>query len=168
MPDWALVLVYWLHMTATVVWIGSVAGLALLVAPVAARRLEARQQFDLFDGIQSRLESVSWFCLFLIVATGLFQTSVNRNYHGLVRVDNAWEVAILTKIALVVVLALATALLSWGITPAIQRAKIRYRKTGETLEMDSLRRRERVLLGVQLLIAALILLATAVARMVSQ
>jgi len=168
MPDWALILVYWLHMTATVVWIGSVAGLTLLVAPVAARRLEARQQFDLLDGIQLRLESLSWFCLFLIVATGLFETSVNRNYHGLVRVENVWEAAILAKIALMVLLAVLSATMSWGVTPAIRRAKIRYRKTGETTEMDALRRRERLLLGLQVGTAVLILLATAVARTVSQ
>jgi len=168
MPDWALTLVYWLHMTATVAWIGSVAGLILLVSPVADRRLGANDQFELFEGIRTRLDSLSWFCLFLILTTGLFQMSVNRNYHGLVRMENAWEAAILTKIGLVLLLAVMSALVSWGVAPAIQRAKVRYRKTGDTAEMLLLRRRERLLLGLQLLTAVLILLATALARTVSQ
>jgi uncharacterized membrane protein len=167
-PDWALVVVYWLHMTATVVWIGSLAALVLLVSPVATRRLDAHQQFELFDGMQPRLESLSWFCLFLIVATGLFQMSVNRNYHGLVGLENTWEVAIVTKLALVIVLVVIAVWVTWGITPAIQRARIRYRRTGETSEMDSLRRRERRLIAAQVVIAVLILLATALARTVSQ
>lgn len=168
MPDWALAFVYWLHMTATVVWIGTVTGLTLLVGPVAARKLGSHEQFELFDGMQPRLESLSWFCLFLIVATGLFQTSVNRNYHGLVGLENTWEAAIVTKIALVTVLAVISAWVSWGISPAIQRAKLRYRKTGETGEMDLLRLRERRLLSLQVVVAIVILLATAVARTVSQ
>src|SRR5512143_728393 len=105
MPDWALVLVYWLHMTAAVVWLGSVAGLTLLVSPVVVKRLNATEQIELIEGVQSRLDSISWFCLFLIVATGLFQMSVNRNYHGLVQIENLWEAAILTKIALLIVVA---------------------------------------------------------------
>jgi uncharacterized membrane protein len=168
MPDWALAFVYWLHMTATVVWIGTVASLTLLVGPVAGRKLGSHEQFELFDGMQTRLESLSWFCLFLIVATGLFLMSVNRNYHGLVGMENTWEAAIVIKIALVIALAVISAWVSWGITPAIQRAKMRYRRTGDTGAMDSLRRRERRLLALQVVVAVLILLATAVARTVSQ
>jgi uncharacterized membrane protein len=122
MPEWALTLVYWLHMTATVVWIGSVAGLILLVGPVANRRLGAHDQFELFEGIRARLESLSWFCLFLILTTGLFQMSVNRHYHGLVRIENAWR----RSLSKLLVLLLAVSALSWGIA-GDQRAKIRYR-----------------------------------------
>jgi uncharacterized membrane protein len=160
--------VYWLHMTATVVWIGSITGLVLLVSPAATRRLDSHEQFELFDGMQPRLESLSWFCLFLIVASGLFQMSVNRNYHGLVGLENTWEVAIVTKIGLVIALAGVALWVSWGLNPAIQRAKIRYRKTGDTTEMDALRRRERRLLAAQVVVALLILLVTALARTVSQ
>lgn len=168
MPDWALTLVYWLHMTATVVWIGSVAGLILLVSPVANRRLDVHDQFELFEGIRTRLESLSWLCLFLILTTGLFQMSVNRNYHGLVEIENTWEAAILTKIGLLLLLAVVSALMSWGIAPAIQRAKIRYRRSRDTAELLLLRSRERLLLALQFLVAVLILLATALARTASQ
>lgn len=168
MPDWALVLVYWLHMTAAVVWLGSVAGLTLLVSPVVVKRLNATEQIELIEGVQSRLDSISWFCLFLIVATGLFQMSVNRNYHGLVQIENLWEAAILTKIALLIVVALISGAMSWGITPAIQRARIRARRTGEMTNMEGLRRREMRLLAAQLILTGLILLATALARTVSQ
>jgi uncharacterized membrane protein len=168
MPDWALVLVYWLHMTAAVVWLGSVAGLTLLVSPVVVKRLKATDQIELLEGVQSRLDSISWFCLFLIVATGLFQMSVNRNYHGLVQIENLWEAAILTKIALLIVVAIISGAMSWGITPAIQRARSRARRTGEMTNMESLRRREMRLLAAQLILTGLILLATALARTMSQ
>src|SRR5512136_1097243 len=96
MPVWAFPLIYWLHLLATVVWIGSLVALALLVIP-AARRLDASAQAALLDGIQQRLESLGWFCLALLLATGMFQMSANRNYSGLFSTANPWSVAILAK-----------------------------------------------------------------------
>ena len=168
MPDWALVLVYWLHMMAVLVWLGSIAGLTLLVSPVVSVRLNKAEQLEMIEGVQARLDSITWFCLFVIVATGLFQMSVNRNYHGLVNIENLWEAAILTKIALLIVVAIISGAMSWGITPAIQHARIRFRKTGEMSQLEALRKREIRLLIIQLVLAGLILLATALARTVSQ
>jgi hypothetical protein len=48
--------------------------------------------------------------------------------------------------------------------PAIRREKIRYQRTGEDKELVSLRKRERFLLRLNLVLAALVLLATAAAR----
>ena len=36
-PGWALSVVYWLHMLATVIWIGGLAALTLLILPTAAQ-----------------------------------------------------------------------------------------------------------------------------------
>jgi len=164
MPAWALTLVYWLHFSATVVWLGSLVGLAFLVIPAASKTLEAKDQLSLLDNIQSRLDSISWFCLFLLAATGLFQMTANPNYHGLIGASNRWEKAILVKIGLVISLAVASAFMSWGVLPAIRRAKIRYQRTGDEAELITLRRRERFLLRLNLILAALVLLATAAAR----
>jgi putative copper export protein len=155
-------------MTAAVAWIGSLGALTLLVSPVAARRLGARDQDQLADGIQPRLESLGWFCLVLMVATGLFQMSANDNYRGLVGLENTWEAAIVTKLGLVLLLGLTAAWISWGVRPGIQRAKLHFRKTGEMGEVGALRRKERVLVALQVAIAVIILLATAVARTASQ
>jgi uncharacterized membrane protein len=164
MPAWALTLVYWLHLSATVVWLGSLVGLSLLVIPAASRTLEGKDQISLLDNIQTRLDSLSWFCLFLLVATGLFQMSSSSNYHGLLGAQNNWEKAILIKHGLVITMAVASAFMSWGVMPAIRRAKIRYQRTGEDKELVSLRKRERFLLRLNLILAALVLLATAAAR----
>jgi hypothetical protein len=54
--------------------------------------------------------------------------------------------------------------MSWWVMPAIRRAKIRYQRTGDEMELTTLRKRERFLLRLNLVLAALVLLATAVAR----
>jgi uncharacterized membrane protein len=166
MPHWALTLVYFLHLCATVVWLGSLVGLSLLVIPAASRTLEVKDQVSLLDNIQSRLDSLSWFCLFLLIATGMFQLSASPNYHGLLGVANNWEKAILIKHGLVITLAVASAIMSWGVMPAIRRAKIKYQRTGDEQELALLRRKEKFLLRLNLVLAALVLLATAAARAV--
>jgi uncharacterized membrane protein len=40
-PFWALSLAYWLHMVATVAWIGGLVALVILVLPVARRIMDA-------------------------------------------------------------------------------------------------------------------------------
>jgi uncharacterized membrane protein len=166
MPHWALTLVYFLHLCATVVWLGSLVGLSLLVIPAASRTLEVKDQVSLLDNIQSRLDSLSWFCLFLLIATGMFQLSASPNYHGLLGVENNWEKAILIKHGLVITLAVASAIMSWGVMPAIRRAKIKYQRTGDEQELAPLRKKEKFLLRLNLVLAALVLLATAAARAV--
>jgi uncharacterized membrane protein len=164
MPAWALTLVYFLHLSATVAWLGTLVGLSLVVIPAASRVLEARDQVSLLDNIQTRLDSLSWFCLFLLIATGMFQLSASPNYRGLLGVENNWEKAILIKHGLVITLAAASAFMSWGVMPAIRRAKIKHQRTGDEKELASLRKKEKNLLRLNLLLSALVLLATAAAR----
>jgi len=163
MPSWALTLVYFLHLSATVVWLGSLVGLTLLVIPAATKVLEAKDQVSLLDNIQTRLDSLSWFCLFLLIATGMFQLSANPNYNGLLAMQNNWEKAILIKHGLVISLAVAGAVMSWGVMPAIRRAKIKSQRTGNEQDLAPLRKKEKILLRVNLVLAALVLLATAAA-----
>ena len=151
-------------MLATVTWLGSLVGLSLLVIPAASKVLDIDAQSALLDAIQTRLDAVSWFCLFLLVATGMFQLSANPNYHGLLSMENTWEKSILAKHGLVLLMVVASMVMSWGVLPAIRRAKIRLKRTGDAGEMDKLRKRERLLLRVNLVLSALVLLATAAAR----
>ena len=80
-PAWALALIYWIHMLATVLWLGSLAALSLLVLP-AVRKVDAKSQSILLAAIQKRLDPLGWFSLALLLATGMFQMSANPNYEA--------------------------------------------------------------------------------------
>jgi len=82
-PSWALALTFWLHMLATVTWVGSLAAISVLILPAAKRTLKPVDQLAFIEAIQKRLEPVAWFCLSLLIVTGLFQMSVNPHYDGL-------------------------------------------------------------------------------------
>ncbi len=162
-PTWALAPLYWLHMLATVAWIGSLVSIYILILPVSKRALKPVDELALLDGVQKRLEPIAWFSVSLLIVTGLFQMSVNPHYNGFLSTSGQWSLAILLKHALVATLIAVSAVHTWDVLPSMRRLLMR-RNKAEPEEVLKLQRRERGLLRASLALAMLILLATAVAR----
>ncbi|MEO8357664.1 MAG: CopD family protein [Chloroflexota bacterium] len=163
-PTWALALTYWLHLFATVAWVGSLAGVSLLVLPAMKRSLDSENQLVFIEAMQKRLEPIAWFSMSLLLATGLFQMSVNPHYDGFLSTSTQWSLAILVKHLLGIIMIVVSAIQTWEVIPAIRRAIVRSRKSNNAAEIDSLRRREVLLLRTNFGLSLLILLATAFAR----
>ena len=163
-PAWALALTFWLHLLATVTWVGSLAGVSLLVLPAMQRSLNPETQLVFIEAMQKRLEPIAWFSMSLLLATGLFQMSVNPHYDGFLSTSTQWSLAILAKHLLGIIMVVVSAIQTWEVIPAIRRAIIKSKKNKNTEELDSLRRREILLLRTNFGLSILILLATAFAR----
>ena len=163
-PSWALALTYWLHLLATVTWIGSLAGISFLVLPAMRRALNPETQLIFIEAMQKRLEPIAWFSMSLLVLTGLFQMSVNPHYDGFLSISTQWSLAILTKHLLGIVMVVVSAIQTWEVIPAIRRAIVRSKKSDNAAELEALRRREVLLLRINFGLSILILLATSFAR----
>ena len=163
-PSWALALTYWLHLLATVTWVGSLAGISFLILPAMQRSLNPETQLVFLEAMQKRLEPIAWFSMSLLVLTGLFQMSVNEHYDGFLSVSTQWSLAILIKHILGIGMVVVSAIQTWEVIPAIRRAIVKSKKFNNTDELDSLRRREVFLLRINFGLSVLILLATAFAR----
>lgn len=163
-PTWALALTYWLHLLATVTWVGSLAGISFLVLPAMKRSLDPETQLIFIEALQKRLEPIAWFSMSLLLLTGLFQMSVNPHYDGFISTSTQWSIAILIKHVLGILMVIASAIQTWEVIPAIRRAIILSRKNKDAEKLDSLRRREIALLRINFGLSALILAATAFAR----
>lgn len=135
----------------------------VLVLPAAKRTLRPVDELALLDGIQKRLEPIAWFSVSLLIVTGLFQMSVNPHYNGFLSTSGQWSLAILSKHILVAGLVAVSAVYTWDVLPAMRRLLMRKEKANEE-DVVRLQRRERALLRASLILAALILLATAIAR----
>ena len=164
-PNWAIALVFWLHLLATVAWLGGLAAIAILVLPAAKRVLKPTDQLAFIEGLQRRLEPLAWFSLAILVATGLFQLSVNPHYDGFLSTSGQWSLAILTKHTLVVFMIVVSAIQTWEVLPAIRRGLIRIEKgKADEKEVKRLQKRETLLLRLNIILSILILAATAFAR----
>lgn len=162
-PSWVMAIFFWLHMLATVTWIGSLAAINLLVLPASHRTLKLADQLSFIAALQKRLEPIAWFSMGLLVVTGLFQMSANPHYDGFLSTSTQWSLAILVKHSLAVVMAVVSAIQTWEVLPAIHRTLMR-KETAKADELAKLQTRETILLRVNLLLSALILGATAFAR----
>ena len=163
-PTWALVLTYWLHMLATAIWVGCLAAISLLILPVMKRTLGSETQLAFIEAMQKRLEPIAWFSISLLVVTGLFQMSTNPHYDGFLSISTQWSLAILTKHILGIFVVVTSAIQTWEVIPAIHRAIVISKKSKNMEELESLRRREILLLRINFGLSILILGASAVAR----
>ncbi|MCC7130306.1 MAG: CopD family protein [Anaerolineae bacterium] len=170
-PVWALTLAYWLHMLATVVWIGGLAALSLFVLPAARRSLEPQPLAAFLVELQRRLDPVSWFCLAALAGTGLFQMSANPSYEGFLTVHNLWAVAILIKHLLFFGMTAVSAYMTWVVLPGLSRVVLRQALAAQDGEAgmlnNRLNRQELHLVRLNLILGVLILGLTAVARSLS-
>lgn len=164
-PTWAIALVFWLHMLATVTWLGGLAAIAILVLPAAKRTLKPADQLAFIEAMQRRLEPLAWFSLAILIVTGLFQLSISPHYDGFLSTSGQWSLAILTKHIFVVLMIVVSALQTWEVLPAIRRGLMRIeRGQADEAEVEQLQKRETMLLRLNIGLSILILAATAFAR----
>lgn len=166
MPTWVLTLAYWLHMLATVVWIGGLAALAVLVMPAARKSLSPEAYQAFLGPLQQRLQWLGWLCLAVLIATGMFQMSASPNYEGLLAIRNDWAVAILAKHIAIGAMVLVSAYLTWGLGPELKRLALRqaHNVQGSAVEAERLHRKERTLFMLNLVLSIVVLALTAWAR----
>ena len=162
-PSWVMAIFFWLHMLATVTWIGSLAAINLLVLPASTRTLKLADQLSFIAALQKRLEPLAWFSMGLLVVTGLFQMSANPHYDGFLSTSTQWSLAILVKHGLAAVMAVVSAIQTWEVLPAIHRTLLK-KENAMPDELVKLQRREVNLLRMNLALSVLILGATAFAR----
>jgi uncharacterized membrane protein len=169
-PGWGITLAYWLHMLATVTWIGGLASLALLVLPAAGRVLDEPAFARLLGEYQRRLDTLGWFSLAVLVGTGLVQMSANPNYEGFLAVDTLWAGAILAKHLAIGGMVAVSALLTWGVLPGLTRSLLRLERARNDpggADLSAVQKASRAnarLIRLNLALGVIVLALTAVAR----
>jgi uncharacterized membrane protein len=167
-PTWGLAAAYWLHMLATVVWIGGLSTLTILVLPAVQRVLEPSVYVRLLEELQRRLDPIGWFCLITLGATGMFQMSANPSYEGFFSITNRWAVAILIKHLVFLVMIGVSIYITWGMLPELRRLAMRSANLAVTgtasLEPARLQAQTVRVLRLNLFLSVVILALTALAR----
>lgn len=118
---WSLSIAYWLHMLATVTWIGGLAALAWLILPAARKGLTPVNYAHFLDNLQKRFDPLAWFSLAILIGTGMLQMGANPNYEGFFSIDNLWAGAIFIKHIVFLGMVCVSAYLTWGLLPRIRR-----------------------------------------------
>ncbi len=164
-PLWALTVAFWLHMLATVSWVGGQAIISLVVIPLSRKTLPIEQHHQLLASINKRMSGIGWIGLAVLIGTGLIQLSANENYTGFLAIDNRWAVAILLKHLAFGGILLLSAFQTWSLAPSIERTALLQIKGKATLaEQETLQRREELTQRINVILSVVVLFLTAVAR----
>lgn len=165
MTFWVLALSYWIHLLATVVWLGGMAVMAFIAWPALRRgTLSGNQWIEL----QKRFAPWVSGSLIILLITGFIQMTNDTNYEGFLVFDSVWAWAILLKhIAFLGMVAL-TVYLQFVLYPSMNRISVlaETRPDLAAEEQSTLTRQEIRLLRINLVCAAGVLLFTAVATAV--
>lgn len=163
-PAWALALIYWLHMLATIIWIGGLAAVVILILPTARSSLQASDFAAFLEKVQRRLDPAGWLSLLILLGTGMFQMSASPSYQGFLAFNNRWAIAILIKHLVFLGMVAISAYLTWGLLPALRRSALLRAKEGSSINTAQLTRREIRLLRLNFILGVIILGLTALAR----
>ncbi len=162
---WILAVSYWLHMLATIVWVGGLALMALVVWPGARAVLGPGPELAaLIQRLQQRFGLLAWGSLAVLTATGLTQMVSNPNYTGVLVIANPWSAAILVKHLSIGAMILIGLYMQMTLQPALARMALLEARGHPAPQAETLRRRELNLTRLNLLCGVLVLGFTAIAR----
>jgi putative copper export protein len=165
MNFWVLAFSYWVHLLATVVWLGGLALMSLVALPALRQKtLATNQWFEL----QKRFTPWVNGSLVILLITGFVQMTNDANYEGFLAVNTLWAQAILVKHIAVLGMILIGAFVQWRIHPAMERTALLAQRRPQLAaeEQESLLQQESRLLWLNLFCAAAVLFFTAVATAV--
>jgi putative copper export protein len=160
-----LSLSYFLHLIATVAWIGGLVTLALVVQPVLNRTVaEVQERARLLEDILKRFQPIANLSLAVLILTGMVQTFTNRFYKGFLSFDNLWAQAILLKHIAVLGMIIVAAFITFSVQPALKRnALLIANGLADELQIGRLQQQQVRLTRINLLLSVLVLLFTAIA-----
>lgn len=163
--EWIISASFFLHLIATVAWIGGLVTLALVVQPVFNRYVSAAaERARLLEAILKRFQPIANICLAVLILTGMVQTFTNRFYKGFLQFDNAWAQAILFKHSAVLGMIFVAAFITFSVQPALKRnALLIANGLADEQQIDRLQQQQVRLTRINLVLSVLVLLFTAIA-----
>jgi uncharacterized membrane protein len=164
-PLWVLAISYWIHLLATITWLGGLLAMAVVAWPAVRNQI---MDADQWSELLRRFTPWANISLVLLWATGFVQMSADPNYEGFLAVNSLWAQAILLKHIAVGGMMVFGLYIQLRVHPALARLAILEKKKPDFVqsERERLTHRQHRLLRLNLLLALLVLLFTAIATAV--
>jgi len=164
-PAWVLTAAFWVHMAATVAWIGGLLFQAVVLNPVLANSSHVELWEDVLRGMRRRFEPIAWLSLSALVVTGLIQMEASPQYQGFLAITNRWAQAILLKHITIALMVTAAAYQTWFLQPRLERELLlRAKRSGASAPHPETVQGQMRMTRVNLALGLIVLALTAIAR----
>lgn len=162
MDNALLTLSYFIHLAATVVWIGGMVIFVVFIWPQTRRFMDDGKHREFLLSLQQRFRPIANLSLVLLLGTGMLQLGASDDYDGIFTFNSTWTWAMLFKHVAFGAMVMVVGVLQFAILPAVERATI-LASRGDTDELDILLQREQRLFYVLLGLGMVVLFFTAIA-----
>ena len=153
----------WLHLVATVVWIGAMLTNVLTLLPSAKESLEPPVMGRLMGSIMKRSRRLVYASIIVLLVTGVTTMLLNKHYLGLLDLGNSWTVFLLVKHIFVAILIILGVYMFEVLAPKLGRIAAK----GPSPELAQLQKLQLRLGTAGIITALIILLFTAVVTAIS-
>lgn len=145
---------YWLHLIATVIWIGGITFILFIAIPSANQVLGA-EAGKLMGEISKRFTPIANYSIILLIVTGAVLTAVNKQFLGIGNFGNSWSLGLIMKHVLVFVMVAVHFYRGLVLAPKIA-------KTDAVSEKTSLQKLSLNLVKVNFCLGAIVLLLSGI------
>ncbi|PJF44165.1 MAG: hypothetical protein CUN55_05390 [Phototrophicales bacterium] len=165
MNETLLSISHFIHLIATVTWIGGLLVIVFYIWPLSHKHLndETHQQFIL--AFNKRYRPIANLSLVMLLGTGMLQVGADEHYQGLLTFKNTWTIAMLFKHLAFGGMMILGAIIQFSVVPAIERALLLASKDNGTALQAALQRENQLLRGM-LVLGIFVLVFTAIATAV--
>jgi putative copper export protein len=156
---------FFLHLVATVAWIGGLVTLALVVQPVFNRYVtDVQERAQLLEALLKRFQPIANISLAVLILSGMVQTFTNRFYKGFLQFDSAWAQAILFKHIAVLGMLGVAAFITFSVQPSLKRnALLIANGLADEQQAARVQQQQVRLTRINLVLSVLVLVFTAIA-----
>ncbi len=152
----ALAVINWLHLMATVLWIGGMAVNILVLMPSMKEGLEPSAAGKFTPLVMKRFRRLVYSSIIVLVATGVSMMLFSRSYLGPLELGNAWSQVLLVKHIFVTVLIIIAVYAFQVLAPKVARVAAK----GPSPELAGLQKLQVRLAVSGLLVGIIILFLT--------
>ena len=96
MKELILIACYWIHLIATVVWIGGITFILFIAIP-SAKQVLGGEAGKLMGEISKRFTPIANYSIILMIVTGFVLTAVNKQFLGIGNFGNSWSLGLIVK-----------------------------------------------------------------------
>ena len=146
-----------LHLMATIAWIGGMVFNFLVVMPTANKVLDPAMAGKFMGALFKRVRIVVYSSLLILFVTGIPMKIASQYYVGIINFDNNWEIVGFIKHIFVALLALMAIYSFEVLSPKIAKLAVK----GPSPEMMDLRNKQMKLGGVSFLFGIIIIFLSA-------
>jgi uncharacterized membrane protein len=151
------VLIKWIHLLATVAWIGGMVTNFFIFRPILSKQLDQPALGRVMGSVMQRTRIVVYFAISIFILTGVLMVSMYGKTSGRMYVGDSWFIFFLAKMFLFLILVLLAVYAFEVLTPRVAKLA----KEGPSPKLKRAQKNQRITGLATFVIGILILLLSA-------